>query len=173
MSQGRPRGASLRPGPPSVCLSLSLSLSISFLPSFCLVFYSFHRIIQSFRQSVCLSASLSFLQYFYQPLINYSDVFLAILLSVLVLSALVCFSAAVCISVSPCLYLCHPTPGTRGCSSLRSSEQGLLFVPFARTSTTQARAFSVVGPSVWNGLPLSQRLLSCRALRALITTTMP
>src|SRR6218665_2480860 len=44
-------------------------------------------------------------------------------------------------------------------SSLRSSEQGLLFVPFARTSTTQARAFSVVGPSVWNGLPLSQRLL--------------
>src|SRR6218665_105848 len=51
--------------------------------------------------------------------------------------------------------LCHPTPGTRGCSSLRSSEQGLLFVPFARTSTTQARAFSVVGPSVWNGLPLS------------------
>ena len=62
---------------------------------------------------------------------------------------------------------CHPTPGTRGCSSLRSSEQRLLFVPFARTSfvpfartsTTQARAFSVVGPSVWNGLPLSQRLL--------------
>src|SRR6218665_2036722 len=55
--------------------------------------------------------------------------------------------------------LCHPTPGTRGCSSLRSSKQGLQFVPFARTSTTQARAFSVVGPSVWNGLPLSQRLL--------------
>src|SRR6218665_477180 len=24
--------------------------------------------------------------------------------------------------------LCHPTPGTRGCSSLQSSEQGLLFV---------------------------------------------
>src|SRR6218665_926342 len=55
--------------------------------------------------------------------------------------------------------LCHPTPAPRGCSSLRSSEQGLLFVPFARTSTTQARALSVVGPSVWNGLPLSQRLL--------------
>src|SRR6218665_1647909 len=49
--------------------------------------------------------------------------------------------------------LCCPIPGTRGRSSLRSSEQGLLFVPFARTSTTQARAFSVVGPSVWNGLP--------------------
>src|SRR6218665_3632567 len=55
--------------------------------------------------------------------------------------------------------LCCPTPGTRDRSSLRSSEQGLLFVPFARTSTTQARAFSVVGPSLWNRLPLSQRLL--------------
>src|SRR6218665_1082738 len=55
--------------------------------------------------------------------------------------------------------LCCPTPGTRGRSSLRSSEQELLFVPFACTSTTLARAFSVVGPSVWNGLPLSQRLL--------------
>src|SRR6218665_926344 len=54
---------------------------------------------------------------------------------------------------------CCPTPGTRGRSSLRSLEQGLLFVPFARTSTTQARALSVVGPSVWNGLPLSQRSL--------------
>src|SRR6218665_382649 len=41
--------------------------------------------------------------------------------------------------------LCCPPPGTRGRSSLR-------FVPFARTSTTQARAFSLVGPSVWNGL---------------------
>src|SRR6218665_4060278 len=55
--------------------------------------------------------------------------------------------------------LCCTTPGTRGRSSLRSSEQRLLFVPFARTSTTQARALSVVCPSVWNGLPLSQRLL--------------
>src|SRR6218665_422225 len=36
---------------------------------------------------------------------------------------------------------------------------GVLFVPFAHTSTRQARAFSVVGPSVWNGLPLALRLL--------------
>ena len=28
-------------------------------------------------------------------------------------------------------------------------------VPFARTSTRQKRAFAVVGPSIWNGLPLS------------------
>src|SRR6218665_1547165 len=45
---------------------------------------------------------------------------------------------------------CHPTPGTRGCSSLRSSEQGLLFVPFARTSTTQAPSFSIFVPSLCN-----------------------
>src|SRR6218665_4097725 len=55
--------------------------------------------------------------------------------------------------------LFSPTPGTRGRSSLRSLEQRILFVPVARTSTTQARAFSVFGPSVWNGLTLSQRLL--------------
>ena len=56
--------------------------------------------------------------------------------------------------------LCCHTPDTRGRSSLRSLEQGLLFVSFARTSTTQARAFSLVGPSVYNGLLLAQRLLS-------------
>src|SRR6218665_529671 len=55
--------------------------------------------------------------------------------------------------------LCYPTPGTRGRSSLRSMERGVLFVPIAHTSTRQARAFSVVGPSVWNGLPLALRLL--------------
>src|SRR6218665_3513130 len=36
---------------------------------------------------------------------------------------------------------------------------GVLSVPFARTSTRQARACSVVGPSVWNGLSLALRLL--------------
>src|SRR6218665_3792454 len=35
----------------------------------------------------------------------------------------------------------------------------VLFVPFARTSTRQTRACSMVGPSVWNGLPLALRLL--------------
>ena len=55
--------------------------------------------------------------------------------------------------------LCYPTLGTRGCSSLRSMERGVLFVPFARTSTRQAHAFSVVGPCVWNGLPLALQLL--------------
>ena len=36
---------------------------------------------------------------------------------------------------------------------------GLLFVPLASSCTMQTRAFSVVGPSVWNGLPLALRLL--------------
>ena len=51
--------------------------------------------------------------------------------------------------------LCCPVLSARGSRSLRSSEQGLLLVPFARTSTRQNRAFSVVGPrpgmaSLWS-----------------------
>src|SRR6218665_2194563 len=42
---------------------------------------------------------------------------------------------------------------------LSRPQQGLLRVPFARTSTMQSRAFSVVGPLVWNGLPLVLRSL--------------
>src|SRR6218665_1650553 len=48
--------------------------------------------------------------------------------------------------------LCCPTPGTRGRSSLRSSEQGLLFVPFARTSATQCRLNVWVNWAVVRGL---------------------
>src|SRR6218665_1669913 len=44
-------------------------------------------------------------------------------------------------------------------SAHRNRGYSLLFVPFGRTSTTQARAFSVVGPFLWNGLPLLQILL--------------
>src|SRR6218665_3778840 len=40
---------------------------------------------------------------------------------------------------------------------VRSAEQGILRVPFARTSTIQILAFSVVGSLVWNGLPLALR----------------
>src|SRR6218665_884085 len=42
---------------------------------------------------------------------------------------------------------------------LRSAEQALLHVPFARPSIMQSRAFSVVGPLVWKGLPLALRSL--------------
>src|SRR6218665_2498513 len=44
--------------------------------------------------------------------------------------------------------------------SLRSFQQGLLLVPFAFTSTMQVRAFSVVSPRTWNGLPSGLRIFN-------------
>src|SRR6218665_1913868 len=44
--------------------------------------------------------------------------------------------------------LCCPLHSAMSSRSLRSSQQGLLLVPFARTSAKQSRAFSVVGPSL-------------------------
>src|SRR6218665_3491260 len=58
--------------------------------------------------------------------------------------------------------LCCPLHTAMSSRSLRSSQQGFL-VPFARTSTKQSRAFSVVGPSIWNGL-LSRLRIFPRAL---------
>src|SRR6218665_1478644 len=55
--------------------------------------------------------------------------------------------------------LCCPILCVIDSRSLRSTEQDLLRIPFARTSIRQNRAFSVVGPSTWNGLPLELRLL--------------
>ena len=55
--------------------------------------------------------------------------------------------------------LCWPVSVAQGSRSLRSAAKGVLSVLFARTSTMQSRAFSVVGPVVWNGLPLELRLL--------------
>src|SRR6218665_3000001 len=62
---------------------------------------------------------------------------------------------------SACLRdLIYLTLDIRGCSFLRSMKRGVLFVPFARTSARQTRAFSVIGSSIiWNGLPLALRLL--------------
>ena len=37
--------------------------------------------------------------------------------------------------------------------SLSSTEQGMLIVPVAHTSTKQNRAFPVVGLSLWRGYP--------------------
>jgi len=70
--------------------------------------------------------------------------------------------------------LCCPSLTARSTHRLRSAEQGLLHVPFARTSTMQSRAFSVVSPLVWNGLPLALRSLprvfSLKFLQQLKTT---
>src|SRR6218665_915781 len=49
--------------------------------------------------------------------------------------------------------------------------RGLLLVPFARTSTKQSRTFSVVGPSIWNGLPSQLRTLP-RALAPAVFLTL-
>src|SRR6218665_2336410 len=70
--------------------------------------------------------------------------------------------------------LCRPSLGARSTRHLRSAEQGLLHVPFARTSIMQSRAFSMVGPLVWNGIPLALRSLprvfSLKFLQQLKTT---
>ena len=52
-----------------------------------------------------------------------------------------------------------PTLSARSSLYLRSVEQGLLHVPFARTSTVQKRAFGVAGSSIWTGFSLSIRSL--------------
>ena len=57
------------------------------------------------------------------------------------------------------LDLCRPVLGTRSTRSRCSAGKGVLSIPFARTSIMQSRASSVVGPSVWIGLPLELRLL--------------
>src|SRR5678816_2083923 len=46
--------------------------------------------------------------------------------------------------------LSRPVSDVTARRSLRSSERGELLVPRAHTSTRQRRAFSIVGPSIWN-----------------------
>src|SRR6218665_2113340 len=48
--------------------------------------------------------------------------------------------------------------GNSGRRSLHSTEQGPLLVPFAHTTIMQNRAFSVVGPLLWNRLSLMLQL---------------
>ena len=57
--------------------------------------------------------------------------------------------------------LCRPSLSAKSTRHFRSAEQGLLHVPFARTSTMQSRAFSMVGPLALRSLPrvFSQKFL--------------
>ena len=55
--------------------------------------------------------------------------------------------------------LCSSVSSVSGRRALRSSVSGQLLVPCAAIATRQRRAFSIVGPSTWNGLPLEVRLL--------------
>ena len=51
------------------------------------------------------------------------------------------------------------TSACSGRRSLRSASRGDFMVPHARSATRQRRAFSIVGPSLWNGLPSDLRSL--------------
>src|SRR6218665_1373245 len=51
------------------------------------------------------------------------------------------------------------TSACSGRRSHRSASKGDFLVPRARTATRQKTAFSIVGPSVWNGLPSELRSL--------------
>src|SRR6218665_1272980 len=51
------------------------------------------------------------------------------------------------------------TSACSGRRSLRLASKGDVLVPRARTATRQKRAFSIVGPSVWNDLPSELRSL--------------
>ena len=68
------------------------------------------------------------------------------------------------------IWLCCPPLSAMSSRSLRSFQQGLLLVPFARTSTKQIRAFSVVGPSNWNGLPSELRIFNSTTSPAFFLT---
>src|SRR6218665_657011 len=53
----------------------------------------------------------------------------------------------------------RPVSSLPGRRALRPSATCQLLVPRAKTATRQRRAFSIVGPSTWNGLPLEIRIL--------------
>ena len=69
-----------------------------------------------------------------------------------------CISYRLAVLVWRCLLggvlLTSASSGLHGRRAPRSSLAGQLLVPHATTATRQRRAFSVVGPSTWNELPL-------------------
>src|SRR6218665_129045 len=54
---------------------------------------------------------------------------------------------------------CSSAPSVSGRRAFRSTVSGQLMLLRATTATRQRRAFSIVGSSTWNGLPLEVRLL--------------
>ena len=68
---------------------------------------------------------------------------------------------------APCYLrdLCCPVSVWAARQVLRSAARGELLVPRARLAIIQRRAFSVVGPSAWNDLPVE--------LRSLLMTSLP
>src|SRR6218665_3904218 len=71
--------------------------------------------------------------------------------------------------------LCRPVSDLASHRALRSSARGELLVPRARSALKQRRAFSVIGPSIWNQIPLTLHLLPrnneshfCKLLRTFL-----
>src|ERR1700733_7531490 len=78
------------------------------------------------------------------------------------LTALIAALVSRCILGSAPSYLrslCRPVSDVAARRVLRSATRGELLVPRARLATAQRRAFSIVGPSIWNDLPHELRLL--------------
>ena len=59
-------------------------------------------------------------------------------------------------NTSQTIIMLKPLSASSSCS-LHSADRLDLFVPKIRTALAQHRAFSVVGPSIWNSLPSSLR----------------
>src|SRR5688572_403703 len=57
------------------------------------------------------------------------------------------------------IFAAHAVSDVAARRVLRSATRGEFLVPRARLAIRQRRAFSVVGPSIWNGLPLKLRFL--------------
>ena len=56
-----------------------------------------------------------------------------------------------------CMYVIHNDLASR--QALHSSTHSEILVPWTCAALKQLRAFSVIGPSTWNELPLTLRLL--------------
>src|SRR6218665_1952913 len=71
--------------------------------------------------------------------------------------------------------LCRPLSSCAGRRTLRSSVNGNLVVPFARSATMQTRSFSVVDPTTWIGFPIDLRHLpngTCSQFHHLLKTVL-
>src|SRR6218665_2025910 len=70
-----------------------------------------------------------------------------------------------CVLCSYLCDLCCPVSVLASRRVLHSAARGELLVPRAHLATMQQRAFSVVGPSAWNDLPIELRslLMACHS----------
>src|SRR6218665_1961125 len=82
----------------------------------------------------------------------------------------ICMSACMCLGSTYLRDFCCTTLSAPGRRSLRCTERSVQIVPFVRKRTKQNRAFSVVGPSLWNVHPLVLHLFPRVHLAAFYAT---